>query len=54
MYPPSHALALRDLIPGARLELIEGLGHELPVQFSDQLAGLIVRHVKKTESRPSA
>jgi pimeloyl-ACP methyl ester carboxylesterase len=54
VYPPSHAFALHELIPDSRLELIEGLGHELPAGFVDQFAGIVTAFVKKTESHPSA
>ena len=43
VHPPEHALRLVESIPGAQLELIEGLGHELPDELSAQVAGLIAR-----------
>ena len=30
LFPPAHGEALAREIPGARLLLVEGLGHELP------------------------
>lgn len=30
VYPVDHAMFLFDQIPGARLELLEGIGHEIP------------------------
>ena len=37
------------LIPGARLHLIEGMGHHLPPGAWDELAGEIARHVEGAE-----
>ncbi|RZV46115.1 MAG: alpha/beta hydrolase [Acidimicrobiales bacterium] len=54
VYPPSHAFVLHELIPNSDVELVEGLGHELPVGFVDQFVGLLETFIKKTESRPSA
>lgn len=48
VYPPSHAFTLHELIPDSRLELIEGLGHELPEGFVDQLSALVTRLVNTT------
>jgi proline iminopeptidase len=33
-----------DKVPGARLEVIEGMGHDLPVQLVERLAALIDAH----------
>ena len=41
VYPVEHAQALADLIPGARLILIEGLGHLLPEGFVPDLLDLV-------------
>lgn len=43
VHPPEHALRLAETIPGAQLELIEGLGHELPDELAAQVAALIAR-----------
>lgn len=34
-----------DCIPGARFEVIEGMGHDYPPEFWDQLVGLIGGHI---------
>lgn len=39
--PPAHGEALRDLIPGARLELLPGCGHMATVERPDAVAGAI-------------
>lgn len=39
--PVDHARALHTLIPNSALSLVEGLGHELPAAFVDQLIELI-------------
>lgn len=49
VHPPDHGLRLASVIPGAGLELIEGLGHELPDALSDQLADLIGRLAAEVE-----
>lgn len=51
VYPADHGLALADRIPSSHLELIDGLGHELPPDFSDQLAELIGDLVGGGENR---
>ncbi|UCE30026.1 MAG: alpha/beta fold hydrolase [Burkholderiales bacterium] len=45
----------RDLarrIPGARLEVIEGMGHDLPPALLPQLAELVLEHVVQSSTRP--
>ncbi|MER5836534.1 alpha/beta fold hydrolase [Streptomyces sp. NPDC002130] len=44
MFPPAHAEATAAAIPGARLVLIEGMGHTLPSALDDRLADEILRH----------
>ncbi|MFE9017851.1 alpha/beta fold hydrolase [Streptomyces sp. NPDC007808] len=44
MFPPAHAKATAAAVPGARLVLIEGMGHALPAALDDRLAGEILRH----------
>ncbi|MFF8639096.1 alpha/beta fold hydrolase [Streptomyces pilosus] len=45
MFPPAHAEATAAVIPGARLVLIEGMGHTLPSTLDARLADEILRHV---------
>ncbi|CAL9352510.1 alpha/beta fold hydrolase [Streptomyces sp. enrichment culture] len=44
MFPPAHAEATAAAIPGARLVMIEGLGHTLPTALDGRLAEEILRH----------
>ena len=42
LFPPAHGEALAREVPGARLVLLEGAGHELPHQVWDQAIAEIV------------
>ncbi|MDX3642550.1 alpha/beta fold hydrolase [Streptomyces sp. MB09-02B] len=44
MFPPAHAEATANAVPGARLVMIEGLGHSLPRATDARLAEEILRH----------
>lgn len=50
MVHPSGGRATAAAIPGARLETISGLGHDLPANACSQLVAAIVRHAG--EARP--
>lgn len=50
MVHPSGGAATADAIPGARLETIHGMGHDLPAGAWPQLLELITTHVR--EARP--
>jgi pimeloyl-ACP methyl ester carboxylesterase len=43
VYPPAHGEALAEGIPGARLVLVDGLGHEVPEGFGADLAMLVMQ-----------
>lgn len=45
VYPVAHGQGLADLIANAKLVLIEGMGHELPVSFVPQLVSLFEEQV---------
>ncbi|MFH0519991.1 alpha/beta fold hydrolase [Streptomyces sp. M41] len=45
MFPPEHAWATAAAIPGARLVLVEGMGHTLPTALDDRLADEILHHL---------
>lgn len=47
MFPPEHAEATAAAVPGARLVLIEGMGHTLPTALDDRLAGEILGHTAR-------
>lgn len=40
-----------ECIPGARLEIIEGMGHDLPAPLLDQLAEMIVGHARRADEK---
>ncbi|MFP5390541.1 MAG: alpha/beta hydrolase [Gammaproteobacteria bacterium] len=44
LIPPACGEDLARLVPGARYELIEGMGHDLPPQLIERLLGLIEAH----------
>ena len=44
MFPPAHAEATAAAVPGARLVMVEGLGHTLPSALDARLAEEILRH----------
>ena len=44
--PPACGEQYRDLIPGARLELIDGCGHFVEVEKPAELAKLVRNFVK--------
>ena len=49
LLPPAHGEALREAIPGARLLLLPGAGHEVPRPLWDVFVAALVRH---TAGRP--
>jgi len=50
MVPMAHGLDLARKIRGARLERIEGWGHDLPDALAATLADLLVAHVQTTQA----
>ncbi len=54
MVSPSGGRATCKAIPGARLELIRGMGHDLPPGAWDQVIGLITGHARAADARRSA
>ncbi|MFF5968652.1 alpha/beta fold hydrolase [Streptomyces collinus] len=49
MFPPVHAEATAAAVPGARLVMIEGMGHTLPRSLDDRLAAEILRHTARAQ-----
>ncbi|MFE5882400.1 alpha/beta fold hydrolase [Streptomyces hydrogenans] len=45
--PPQHAEHLAQVIPGARLAVVPGMGHALPPEVHGPLAGEILRHMER-------
>ncbi|MFD8150776.1 alpha/beta fold hydrolase [Streptomyces sp. NPDC059720] len=52
MFPPSHAEATAAAVPGARLVMVEGMGHTLPRALDARLADEILRHTRGPEQGP--
>jgi pimeloyl-ACP methyl ester carboxylesterase len=48
--PVEHAYAAHRLMPGSRLEILEGVGHLLPVDHPDELRRLLVSFIDSTEA----
>ncbi|AWL29543.1 hydrolase [Acinetobacter defluvii] len=46
LLPPSHGKAVAKAIKGAKFELIQGMGHDIPPHFIPQLSGLFAHHFK--------
>lgn len=46
LMPIEAGRATADAIPGARFEIIEGMGHDYPPQYWDRLVELIATHAK--------
>lgn len=46
LLPPAHGKAVAKAISGARFELIEGMGHDIPPHFIPYLSGLFAHHFK--------
>jgi len=44
MFPAAHGTATAEAIPGARLLMLEGLGHDLPRALHGELARAILEH----------
>ncbi|KHN66155.1 hydrolase [Acinetobacter calcoaceticus] len=49
LLPPSHGKAVAKAIPGAKFELIDGMGHDIPAHFIPQLSGLFAHHFKSSD-----
>jgi pimeloyl-ACP methyl ester carboxylesterase len=46
VYPLACGIDTARLVPGARLEVIEGMGHDLPAQLIERLLALIDTHAR--------
>ena len=48
LVPVAAAHDLGKHIPGARVEIIPGMGHDLPPELLPQIGGLLVKHAQNT------
>ncbi|MEN8381286.1 esterase EstB [Acinetobacter radioresistens] len=48
LLPPSHGKAVAKAIPGAKFELIHGMGHDIPPHFIPKLSSLFAHHFNHT------
>ena len=46
LLPPKHGKTVAKSISGAKFELIEGMGHDIPPQFIPYLSGQLANHFK--------
>lgn len=53
LVPVAAAYNLARHIPGAQLEIIQGMGHDMPPQLLPKLQSLILNHVKRADIAPS-
>lgn len=47
LVPLAGGVDTAQAIPGARLEVVPGMGHDLPAQLLEKLAGLIAAHARQ-------
>jgi len=50
LIPVDHGRDLAEKIPGARLAVIEGMGHDLPPQLTPGIAKLLLQQFARTQS----
>jgi pimeloyl-ACP methyl ester carboxylesterase len=46
LVPLENGVATAEAIPGARLEIVEGMGHDYPPQYWPRMVELIATHAK--------
>ncbi len=54
LIPPDAGRATASAIPGARLEIVEGMGHDYPPQYWNQLVELITTHARASSPGSSS
>lgn len=50
LVPPEFGRMTAEAVPGARLEMVAGMGHDYPPQYWDTLVGLISSHAHRDRS----
>ena len=53
LVPPIAGQMTADAIPGARLEIVEGMGHDYPPEHWDRMVELITTHAARAGCAPS-
>ena len=53
LVPPIAGQMTADAIPGSRLEIVEGMGHDYPPEHWDRMVELITSHARAAVARPS-
>lgn len=53
LVPPAFGRRTAEVIPGARLEIVEGMGHDYPPQHWDRMVRLISDHALSTSRESS-
>lgn len=51
LMPPAHGKHTAKCIPNAQLEIIDGMGHDLPPPLLDRLAELISEHARRADAQ---
>jgi pimeloyl-ACP methyl ester carboxylesterase len=49
LVPPAGGVDTADAVPGARLMMISGMGHDFPVEIHDRLVEAMVAHIRSSE-----
>jgi proline iminopeptidase len=50
LVPPEAGHETAQLIAGARFELIEGMGHDIPPALGQPLSAIIIDHIRSAEN----
>ena len=46
LMPPAKGKETADLIPGAKFQLIDGMGHDTPPGLGEPLAEVVLAHIR--------
>ena len=50
LVPPEAGRETAQLVPGAKFELIEGMGHDIPPALGNTLSAIIIDHIRSAEN----
>ena len=51
LIPPAKGKETANLIPNARFQLIDGMGHDIPPGLGKPLAEIVLAHIRSVTSR---